>query len=126
MPEQRWPRVARWAQTKQLTVERIGQVARAAARFERVRAAIQDGPVLPDELLPRGFITVRARAGDPEVLQVQGGEISLDVARRVSRPGKTSGRTGAERLREPRRRNPPARRVGPAEQTLDQRTVNLQ
>jgi hypothetical protein len=77
--KQRRPFVASRPNAEQFRVERICQVARAAARLERVRAPVQAGALPADEVLPRVFVAVGARAGKRQVFEMERREIRLDL-----------------------------------------------
>jgi hypothetical protein len=72
---------------EQVRIERIGQLACGARGIECVGRAIERRAMLPNEVLPGAFVAGRARAGERQILEVQGREVPLDlpgVARRLA------------------------------------------
>jgi len=51
-------------------IQRIGEIARAAARLERVGGAIQHGPICEDEALPRLLVPRDAQACQLQIVYV--------------------------------------------------------
>ncbi len=66
---------------EEIGIQRIGKLARAAARIDGLGGSIKNGPMLLDEVLPGTFMAEHARGGEREVLEVQGFEIPLYVGR---------------------------------------------
>jgi len=111
------------ADPEQVRVQRIGEVARTAARIDRVGGAVQQRPLHEDEVLPRLLVSLCARAGEREVFQVQGREIPFDVTRGAVIPQRPLG-AGLERAGEPILRHAPAPGFGLPVEPIDQVCVD--
>jgi hypothetical protein len=71
VPKQRAPLALAFGEPIQLTVQAVCDVACGATGRERIRRAIQDRPVLANEVLPRPFVSSRAGAREGEVFEMQ-------------------------------------------------------
>jgi hypothetical protein len=81
IPEQRPTDAVLLVEPVKIGVDAVGDFAGAAAWIQRVSSAIQHGPVFQDEMVPRGFVSGRACAGERQILEVQRAQVSFDVTR---------------------------------------------
>src|SRR6476659_8952005 len=76
--EERLAFAASLAQPEELAVQRLGEVARAATGIERIGRAVQQRPMLQNEVVPRALVAISARARQREVFQMQAGEVLFE------------------------------------------------
>ena len=103
---------------------RVCQFASATAGIERVGGAIEKGPLLENEVLPRALIPVGARARKRQVFQVKGAEIAIQFHRRQARTRAFGA--GLERRSEATDGNAPPLGICLTIETLDELPVNRQ
>ncbi len=66
--------------TVEVCVQRVGKIPRVAGRVDRVGRTIQVRSLFPNEVLPRRFVSHGTRAGQRQILEVQGAETALEIA----------------------------------------------
>ena len=98
--EQRLALARLFAQSKKIRVQRICEIAGVASRIECRRRSIQQRPLLEDEMVPRAFISSRARAGEREVFEVQAAKIAFEILRVRFASGKRAFGACLERIGE--------------------------
>ena len=79
--EQRLPLAFTVRKPEEIRVQRIRQIARAAAGIERVGGAIEERPLLEDEVLPGILVAGRAGAGKREIFEMKRAEVALERSR---------------------------------------------
>ena len=94
--KQRLARAVLFLQAEELGVERVGDLARAAARVDGVGRAVEGRPELGDEVIPRLVVANRAGAREREIRQVQRIEIAIELGRRGRAAGKRLGGAALE------------------------------
>lgn len=98
MSKERLTGVALGPDAEQLAVERIGEVARPAARLECVGAAIERRALLANEEFPGRFIALGTRAGERKVLEMERPEIRGDLVRGRGGARQRAPGAGGERV----------------------------
>ena len=66
-------------QAEKIGVDRVGQLARAAARIDGVGRPIQDRTVLAHEMIPGGVVALGTGARERQILEVERGQVSLQA-----------------------------------------------
>jgi hypothetical protein len=66
---------------EQLAVERVREIARPASGIDGIRRSVQNRPMLANEMLPRRLRSLRARARERQVFDVERLEIPLELTR---------------------------------------------
>ena len=56
---------------EQVRVERVGGFSCGTCAIDRVRCAVENGSMLADEVFPRRFVSIRARRGERQVLELK-------------------------------------------------------
>ena len=69
--KERQPFAVPLPQPEQVRVQRVREVARAARAVDRIGRAVEHRPVLAHEMLPRPFVSLRARACKRKVFEVE-------------------------------------------------------
>ena len=64
----------------QVGVQRVGQLACSAARIDGIRCAVQDGPLLANEVVPRLLVPQAAGRGKCEVIEPERLDERLEIA----------------------------------------------
>lgn len=75
--EERAPFAVPFSHAEQVGVECIGGFSCGTRAIDRVRCAIEDRPMLADEVFPRRFVSVCARCGESEVLKLESGGVAF-------------------------------------------------
>ncbi len=99
-------------QAEEIGIERIGMLARAAARIERARGAIQHRTKDDDEMVPCGVDTFGTRTGEGEIVEVEAAAVTLDGSGIGSGVRKRFGGAALERGREHGLAHAPLRGLG--------------
>src|SRR4051812_6654900 len=81
IPEQRTPLAVAVLHAKEIAIQRIGELAGAAGRIERICRTIEHWPVRLHEMLPGALVAGGASAREREIFEMQALQISRDVLR---------------------------------------------
>lgn len=92
---------------EQLTVQRVGQVARTTRWVESAGGPVEHRAKLAHEVFPRRFVPLGARARKRKVFEMQRTTVSRDLSRRCAGPGERLLDTAVERPREGLERHAP-------------------
>ena len=76
--EERTPLPIAFLQSEEIGVNRIGQLARAAGGIDGVGRAVEHRSVLAYEMIPRAFRALGTGAGECQVREVQGRQVTLE------------------------------------------------
>jgi hypothetical protein len=122
--EQRLARVAAGVEAVELGIERIGQVASAARRIERVGSPIERGSMFLHELVPGCFVAGLAGARQGEIFQPERLQVAGELVPIGRCGGERSRRAPFERLGKGAEVNVPSLGLRLAMQPRRQRTVH--
>lgn len=121
--EERAPLPAALGQAEQVRVQRVCQIAGTPAGLERIRGPIKGWPIFANELLPRVLVTVSARAGQREILEVQRAQMTFHCRAIRGLSGERPLDARLQRLGKSLDRDAPARAARLSEQALNQIVV---
>jgi hypothetical protein len=122
--KERLPPAVAFLEAKELAVQRIGEIACATARVDRLGRSIQGRPVFANEVFPGALVTAGASDSQREILEMQAFAITLELG--CARPFVSERSTGAGfegGCKQIERRAPPLG-AGPLVQSVSQGRVD--